>query len=46
MITYIIEYKQRGFKYTAEIKAISQREAMELFAEKNPNGTILNIQKI
>ena len=46
MITYIIDYKQRGFKYTTEIKATSQREAMELFSEKYPNGKILNIQKL
>ena len=43
---YIIEYKERGFKNTAEIKADSQREAMEIFAEKYPNGKILNIQKL
>jgi len=41
-----IEYKERGYKYTAEIKADSQREAMEIFAEKYPNGKILNIQKL
>jgi lysozyme family protein len=46
MITYIIDYKQRGYKYTAEIKAVSQKEAMEIFAEKYPNGKILNIQKL
>ena len=43
---FIIEYKERGYKYTAEIKATSQREAMELFSETYPYGTILNIQKI
>jgi len=43
---YIIEYKERGYKYTAEIKAVSQREAMEIFSEKYPNGKILNIQKL
>lgn len=46
MITYIIEYKERGYKYTAEIKADSQRQVMELFSEKYPNGKILNIKKI
>jgi hypothetical protein len=43
---FIIEYKERGYKYTAEIKAVSQREAMEIFSETYPCGTILNIQKI
>ena len=37
---------KRGFKYTTEIKATSQREAMEIFSEKYPNGKILNIQKL
>jgi len=46
MIIYIIEYKERGYKNTTEIKATSQRQAMELFSEKYPNGKILNIKKI
>lgn len=41
-----IEYKERGYKYTTEIKAVSQREAMEIFSKTYPYGTILNIQKI
>jgi len=41
-----IEYKERGYNYTTEIKADSQREAMEIFSETYPYGTILNIQKL
>ena len=45
-MTFIIEYKERGYEYTTELKATSQREAMEIFAEKYPNGKILNIKKL
>jgi hypothetical protein len=45
-VIFIIEYKERGYKYTTEIKADSQRQAMELFSEKYPNGKILNIKKL
>ena len=44
-MNYIIEYKERGYKYTTEIKADSQREALGIFMEKYPDGKILNIKK-
>jgi hypothetical protein len=44
-MTFIIEYKTRGYKYTTEIKANSQIEALKIFMEKYPNGKILSIKK-
>ena len=41
-----IEYKKGGYKYTATIKANSQREALEIFAEKYKNSKILSIKQI
>ena len=42
---FIIEYKEKGYKNTTEIKANSQIEALKIFMEKYPNGKILTIKK-